>query len=231
MKMPFPAGVDRPFSSVPVYERYLAIGSIEEARSRICRMIERGDGLGIVVGPPGTGKTLLCQRIAAQFRSSHATVMLGDVRVTSRTGLLQQVLLNLGQPYQGMEESEMQRRLVECLTQGSSGGSALLLVIDEAQLLSTELLEEIRMLTNLIRDGRQLVQTILVGGPKLEDPLADPQMESLSQRIVARCYLHPMTQAESCQYIRSLLAVTGLKIDDDAIAAVHHACGVRRAWH
>ncbi len=225
MKMPFPAGVDRPFSSVPVYERYLAIGSIEEARSRICRMIERGEGLGIVVGPPGTGKTLLCQRIAAQFRSSHATVMLGDVRVTSRTGLLQQVLLNLGQSYQGMEESEMQLRLVECLTQGSSGGRSLLLVIDEAQLLSTELLEEIRMLTNLIRDGRQLVQSILVGGPKLEDPLADPQMESLSQRIVARCYLHPMTQAESSQYIRSLLAVTGLKIDDDAIAAVHHACG------
>ena len=55
MKMPFPAGVDRPFSIVPVYERYLAIGSIEEARSRICRMIEHGEGLGIVVGPPGTG--------------------------------------------------------------------------------------------------------------------------------------------------------------------------------
>jgi len=225
MKMPISAGIDRPFSSVPVYERYLAIGSIEDARGRICRMIERGEGLGIVVGPPGTGKTLLCQRIAAQFRSSHLTVMLGDIRVTSRVGMLQQVMSSLGQAHRGLDEHAMEMLLVDCLTQGPQAGRSLLLIIDEAQLLSIELLEEIRMLTNLIREGRQLVQTILVGGPKLEDPLADPQMESLSQRIIARCYLHPMNQAETCQYIRSMLAVTGLKIDDDAIASVHHACG------
>jgi len=151
-------------------------------------------------------------------------VLLGDIRITSRTGLLQQVLANLGQAHQGLDEHALEMRLVDALTQGASARS-LLLIIDEAQLLSIELLEEIRLLTNLIRDGRQLVQTILVGGPKLEDPLADPKLESLSQRIIARCYLHPMNQAETCQYIRSMLAVTGLKIDDDAIASVHHACG------
>ncbi|MGV3486081.1 MAG: hypothetical protein ACO1RT_16815, partial [Planctomycetaceae bacterium] len=61
--------------------------------------------------------------------------------------------------------------------------------------------------------------------PRLEDPLADPQLESLSQRIAARCYLHPMTLAESSQYIRSMLAATSMRVDDGAIATVHHACG------
>jgi hypothetical protein len=85
------------------------------------------------------------------------------------------------------------------------------------------------MLTNLIRDGRPLVQTILVGNPRLEDPLADPQLESLSQRIAARCYLHPMNHGETAQYVRSMLATTGLSINDDAIASVYHACaGVPR---
>src|SRR5687768_15299397 len=72
MKMPSPAGIDRPFPNVPTCDRYLAIGSIEDARSRICKMIDRCEGLGVVIGPPGTGKTLLCQRVAAQYRSTHA---------------------------------------------------------------------------------------------------------------------------------------------------------------
>lgn len=225
MKMPSPAGIDRPFPTVPASDRYLAIGSVEESRGRICRMIDRGEGLGVIIGPPGTGKTLLSQRIASQYRATHAVVMLGDIRVSSRMGLIQQVLSQLRIPHHGLDEQAMQMALVECLTKGKDGTRSLLLLIDEAQMLSLDLLDEIRMLTNLVREGRPLVQTVLVGSPRLEDPLADPQMESLTQRIAARCYLHPMTQAESSQYIRSMVASTGLRVDDDAMASVHHACG------
>lgn len=225
MKMPTSSGIDRPFPSIPVCDRYLAIGSIEDARSRICRMIDRCEGLAVVIGPPGTGKTLLCQRIASQYRSSHAIVMLGDIRVSSRMGLLQQVLFHLRIPHQGLDEQTMQMVLMESLTKSGDGTRHLLLIIDEAQMLSIDLLDEIRMLTNLIRDGRQMVQTVLVGSHKLEDPLADPQMESFSQRIVARCYLHPMTHSETSQYLRSMLVTTNLMINDDAVAAVHHASG------
>ena len=229
MKMPTATGIDRPFPGVPSCDRYLAIGSIEEARGRISRMIERSEGLAVVIGPPGTGKTLLCQRVAAQYRSTFAVVMLGDIRVSSRMGLIQQVLFHLRQPHHGMDEQAMQLMLIDCLTKGNDFARPLLLIIDEAQMLSVDLLDEIRMLTNLIRDGRPLVQTILVGNSRLEDPLADPQLESLSQRIAARCYLHPMNHGETAQYIRSMLAVTGMTIDDDAVASVHHACaGVPR---
>jgi type II secretory pathway predicted ATPase ExeA len=225
MKMPSSTGIDRPFPCVPMSDRYLAIGSIEDARSRICRMIERSEGLGVIIGPPGTGKTLLCQRIAAQYRNSHAVVMLGDIRVSSRMGLIQQVLFHLRVPHRDLDEQAMQLALVETLTKGSDGARSLLLLIDEAQMLSAELLDEIRMLTNLIRDGRPMVQTVLVGSPRMEDALADPQMESLTQRIGARCYLHPMNHAETSQYIRSMLAATGMQVSDDAIASVYHACG------
>ncbi len=223
--MPSAAGIDRPFPNFPASDRYLAIGSIEDARSRICRMIERGECLGVVVGPPGTGKTLLCQRIASQYRATHTVVMLGDIRVSSRMGLIQQVLFHLRLPHQGLDEQAMQLSLVECLTKCSDGARSLLLLVDEAQMLSLELLDELRMLSNLVRDGRPLVQTILVGNSRLEDPLADPSLESLSQRIAARCYLHPMTQTETSEYIRSMLATTGMPIVDDAVASVHHACG------
>ncbi len=229
MNMSASAAIQRAFPSLPVGEQYLAIGSIEDSRVRVCRTIDRGEGLAVVIGPPGTGKSLLCQRIAAQYRPSHAVVMLGDMRVTSRNGLVQQVLFQLRLPHQGLDEESMQLSLVQCLTDSVDGFRPLLLIIDEAQMLSSELLDEIRMLTNLIRDGRHLVQTVLVGTHRLEDPLADPQLESLVQRIAVRCYLHPMNFGDSLQYIRSLLSPTGLSIDDAAVSAVHHACcGVPR---
>ncbi len=196
---------------------------------RVCRAIDRGEGLAVVIGPPGTGKSLLCQRVAAQYRTTHAVVLLGDMRVSSRSGLVQQVLFQLRLPHQGLDEESMQLSLIQCLTDNVDGFRPLLLIIDEAQMLSLELLDEIRMLTNLIRDGRHLVQSILIGSPRLEDPLADPQLESLVQRIAVRCYLHPMNFGDSLQYIRSLLSPTGLTIDDPAVSAVHHACcGVPR---
>lgn len=216
---------NRPFPGYPLCSRYLALGPIEEARQRVCRMIDRGEALGVVMGPPGTGKTLLCQKLASLYRHSHTVVSLGDIRVSSRAGLVQQVLYHLGKPHQGTDESALHLTLVQALTQTLDTGQSLLLLIDEAQMLSAELLDEVRMMTNLVRQGRPLVQTLLVGGPRLEDTLADPQLESLVQRIASRCYLHPLTQEETAQYIRTPLAVTGLQVEDPAIASVHHASG------
>ncbi len=223
MNKPEPADMDRPFPGFPVCSRYAAIGSIEESRQRVCRMLDRGEALGVVMGPPGTGKTLLCQKIASLYRHSHAIVALGDIRVSSRLGLIQQVLFHLGKPHQGADEGSLHLALVQSLTQTVDGPRPLLLIIDEAQMLSSELLDEVRMMTNLVRHGRPVVQTLLVGGPRLEDTLADPQLESLTQRIAVRCYLHPMNHAEADRYIRSAMSVMALPVDPQAISLVHHA--------
>jgi type II secretory pathway predicted ATPase ExeA len=225
MKMPHQADVERPFPGVPVWQRYVGIGPIEEARQKLCRMINRGEAIGVVMGPPGTGKTLLCLKIASLHRQSHEVVMLGDIRVTSRMGLIQQVLFQLGQPHLGKDEDALHLSLVQTLAKSTGASRPLLLIIDEAQMLTPELLDEVRMMSNIVRDGRPMVQTLLVGGPRLEDALADPQAESLTQRIAVRCYLHPLTHGEVDQYVRTSMASLRLKVDDQAIAAVHHASG------
>ena len=225
MNKPLLADVDRPFPGVPVWQRYVGIGPIEEARQKLCRMINRGEALGVVMGPPGTGKTLLCHKIAALHRQSHEIVILGDIRVTSRMGLIQQVLFHLGQPHLGKDEDSLHLALVQTLAKSTGVSRTLLLIIDEAQMLSLELLDEVRMMSNIVRDGRPMVQTLLVGGPRLEDALADPQTESLTQRIAVRCYLHPLTHGESEQYIRTSMSSLRLAVDDQAISSVHHASG------
>jgi type II secretory pathway predicted ATPase ExeA len=225
MKMPHQADVERPFPGVPVWQRYVGIGPIEEARQKVCRMINRGEAIGVVMGPPGTGKTLLCLKIGSLHRQSHEVVMLGDIRVTSRMGLIQQVLFQLGQPHLGKDEDALHLSLVQTLAKSTGASRPLLLIIDEAQMLTPELLDEVRMMSNIVRDGRPMVQTLLVGGPRLEDALADPQAESLTQRIAVRCYLHPLTFGETDQYVRTSMSSLRLKVDDQAIAAVHHASG------
>ncbi|HBJ38809.1 MAG TPA: hypothetical protein DDZ51_29490 [Planctomycetaceae bacterium] len=225
MNKPRQAEVDRPFPGVPVWQRYVGIGPIEEARQKICRMINRGEAIGVVMGPPGTGKTLLCHKVASLHRQSHEIVMLGDIRVTSRLGLIQQVLFHLGQPHLGKDEDALHLALVQTLSKSTGASRTLLLIIDEAQMLSADLLDEVRMMSNIVRDGRPMVQTLLVGGPRLEDALADPQAESLTQRIAVRCYLHPLTHGEADQYIRTSMSSLRLAVDDSAISSVHHASG------
>ena len=215
----------RPFPALPSAARFQGIGPIEDARLRIERMIQKGEALGVVIGPPGTGKSLLSLKLAASHRQSHTIVSLGELRVSSRHGLIQQVLFHLGKPQQMLDEDSLHLALIETLRSTGDDPRTLLLIIDEAQMLGSDLLDQVRMLTNLVRDGRPWVQTVLLGGPRLDDALVDPQLESLAQRITARCYLHPFNHDETNRYIRDAAAALPITIDDQAIAAVHHASG------
>lgn len=229
MNHPALADLDRPFPGVPACDRYLPIGPIEDSRLRIRRMIDRGEALAIVMGPPGTGKSLLGQKLMLDYQSTHRGVMLGQIRLGSRAGMIRQVLAQLERPIRGADEDSLHLELIESLTTRAGGFRPLLLVVDEAQTLTSDLLEEVRMLTNLSRDGRSLVQVVLLGGPALEETLADPQLESFVQRISARCYLHPLTEAESARYVRDSLAPFGWEATDESIRATHSACaGVPR---
>ncbi len=186
-------------------------------------MISRGEALGVVMGPPGTGKTLLGQTLISLHGKTHLAVLLGETRFGTRAGLIRQLLHHLGRPSREADEDALHLTLVDRLTSDTDNPRPLLLVIDEAQALSADLLDEIRMLTNLVRCGRPLVQTVLLGGPALEDSLADPHLESFVQRIAARCYLHPLNLDETAFYIRESIKPIGIEVDEDAIRAVHFA--------
>src|SRR5690606_28136959 len=105
----------RAFPAHPRVERYFAAAAIEDARQRLGRCIDRGDGPGLVVGPTGTGKTLLLQLLATQFADRFAVACLTSTPLSSRRALLQSILFELLQPYRDHEAGEFRLALVELL--------------------------------------------------------------------------------------------------------------------
>jgi hypothetical protein len=89
---------ERPFPSHPQVDRYFPAAAIEDARRRLCRALDRGDGPGLVIGAAGMGKTLLLQALAAQFHQKFDVVLLGCARICTRRALLQAILFELGLP-------------------------------------------------------------------------------------------------------------------------------------
>ncbi len=217
----------RPFSPLPRTDQYFAGEAISAAHETLARCIERGEGVGVVIGPSGIGKTLLCQRLAEQFRDTLRTAVLAKGQLTTRRAILQAILYELQQPYRGMDEGELRLALVDYITRSEECRAGVLLVVDEAHTLSLRLLDEIRMLTDLASAGQPRVRLILAGTAALEERLANPKLESLSQRIVVRRYLEPLGRGETEQYIHAQLRAVGGQGDrifpSAACQAVHRA--------
>ncbi|MCO6459325.1 MAG: AAA family ATPase [Pirellulaceae bacterium] len=200
---------DRPFAAVPEARRYFPAATIEEARQTLLRLIERADGPGLVIGPAGTGKSLLCHVLAAHCRASYDVVLLASARLCTRRALLQNILFELNLPYREREEGELRLSLIDHLQPGPRCPNGMLLLVDEAHTLPLRLLEEIRMITNLVREGRTRVRLVLAGGPQLEERFAHPKLDSFNQRLAARCYLQPMTRQETADYVRFQIRAVG----------------------
>lgn len=218
---------ERVFPSYPQVARYFPGSSIEDARNRLGRAIERGNGPGLVVGGAGTGKSLLLQVLAAQFHEEFDVVLPACARLCTRRALLQSILFELGLPYRSRDEGELRLSLLDHLLSKDECPSGLLLLVDEAQTLPPALLDELRVLTNLVRGGAPRVRLILAGSSSLEECFTDPELESFSQRLTARCYLGPFSSQETTQFIRAQLAASRVTPEDvfatDAFAAVFEA--------
>jgi type II secretory pathway predicted ATPase ExeA len=218
---------ERPFCYAPRTDLYYPAAAIEAAYQRLSRCIDRVEGPALVIGGPGTGKSLLCQRLADLFRDRLHIALLNSAQVCTRQALLQSILFELGLPYRGLEEGELRLSLMDFLDPARSSREGLLLLVDEAHTLPLRLMEELRMITNLVRDGQPRVRLVLAGGPILEERFANPKMECFNQRIAARCYLQPLNYDETCQYVRSQIAAVGGDPDAvftaDALQAVYQA--------
>jgi type II secretory pathway predicted ATPase ExeA len=201
--------IDRPFAAIPEVDRFFPGVSIEAARKNLARCIERGEGPGLVMGPPGTGKTLLLQVLAKQFSARYQTVTLTAGHVGGRRGLLQSILHALRQPYRGLEDGELRLALVGHLIATRNDCAGVLLLVDEAHALSTRLLEELRMLTNVTSAGDACLRLVLAGGAGLEELFANPKLEVFSQRVAARCYLNAFERSETAAYVRRRLSDCG----------------------
>ena len=192
----------RPFASVPQVDQYFPANAIETARTTLARCIQHGEGAGLVVAPSGTGKTLLCLLLAEQFRRSFQIAMLTSGRLSTRRALFQAILYALGRPYRYMDEGELRLAVVEHLTAINGSQRGMLLLVDEAHALPLRLLEEIRLLSNLARNGQPLVRLVLAGAAVLEERFASPKLDSFSRRLGARCYLDAFSGSETKDYIQ-----------------------------
>lgn len=199
----------QPFASVARVDHYFPAPAIEAVRVTLARCIERGEGAGMVVGASGLGKTLLCQVLAEQFQAALRPVILSSGRLSTRRALLQAILYELGRPYRDMDEGDLRLALVDYVSFGEDCPQGILLLVDEAHTLPLRLLDELRMLTNIAAGGQPRVRLVLAGGPALEERMANPRLDSFSQRLVRRCYLEPFSRQETREYVHARLTAVG----------------------
>lgn len=217
----------RPFSAAPDAQAFVAVGPLVAAQTTIGRCIERGSGPTMIIGAAGTGKTLLCQLIADAMGQRLEVAQLSGGQLCTRRDLLQAVLYELGLPYRDMQEGELRLSLMDHLAPSPRCPNGLLLVVDEANHLPLELLEELRMITNLVRDGQSRVQLVLAGSTSLEEQFTDPKLESFNQRVAARCYLGPLNREETARYIAGQIECAGANAKNifspDSLSAIFDA--------
>ena len=214
----------RPFNATPHPDCFFPNQSAKAALNSVVSCIQRAAGTALVVGGSGIGKSLFLHVLGKHFQKSHSVVILESASLTSRRELLQSILFELGLPYRGMEEGELRLTLMDYLKPSDHCPNGLLLCVDEAHLLQVNLLEEMRMITNLVREGRPRAQLVLAGNPSIEEKISDPKLESLNQRIVVRAYLDSMSQSECRNYIQACTEYAGQLVenifDEDSIEAV-----------
>jgi type II secretory pathway predicted ATPase ExeA len=219
----------RPFTATGSVDCYFPAQSIEHARQTIQRGIERAAGPAVVIGPAGSGKTLLLRKLGSDLADRFEVALLANGRLRSVRALLQNILFELQLPFRGLSEGELRLTLLDHLNPDDQDHSGLLLCIDEAQAMPSRLLDELRMLTNLVRGGQPRVRLVLAGDLRLEERLANPRLASFQQRIAARCYLQPLSLAETKGFVRHQLARTGVQsdklLDDAALSEVHQITG------
>lgn len=214
----------RPFSATPVADAYYPVKAIETARQTIVRSIERATGPAVVLGPSGTGKSLLLAKLATEFQGRFDIVQLTGGRLRSVRALLQNILFEMKLPFREMAEGELRLTLLDHLEPTECASQGLLLLVDEAHVLPTKLLDELRMITNLVRGGQPRVRLVLAGDVRLEERLANPRLASFQQRLAARCYLHAFTKEETAGHVKQQLANSGTKAElfnDESLKALH----------
>ncbi|MBA3058658.1 MAG: AAA family ATPase [Gammaproteobacteria bacterium] len=196
-----------------------------------------GGGFVLLTGDIGTGKTTICRCFLEQIPAGCQVAYIFNPKL-SVTELLQSICeefhITLAAGASGAPSGkDYIDALNAFLLQRHASGQSSVLIIDEAQNLQAEVLEQLRLLTNLETNERKLLQIVLIGQPELRTLLARPELEQLAQRVIARFHLDALSAAESNQYIAHRLAVAGhsgaLPFDRPALQRIHRlARGVPR---
>lgn len=216
---------EKPFSNTPD-PRYLYLSPAhEEAMTRLLYAVTETRGGVLLTGDYGCGKTLLTRVLLAELDPSRFEVALITHPNLSPDEILRELMYQFGAPWSAGGKSALLRSFASFLLACDARGRGVVVVVDEAQLVTSRLsLEELRLLLNLQKDDRFLLTLVLSGQPELRGVV--DSVPQFKQRLTLRCHIGPLDEKESAQYILHRLRMAGARrpvFSRDALAAVHTA--------
>ena len=216
---------ESPFNVNPDPRYLFMTKQIQESLAGLTYGIQNKKGFILLTGEVGTGKTTLLNRLLDWLRGQRvATAYIFNSKLEVNH-LFDFMMADFEIPCESHEKSQVLLRLNQWLLERYRAGETAVLIVDEAQNLSLDVLEEIRLLTNLETSTEKLLQIVLTGQPELEEKLKLPQLRQLRQRITLRCRTTPLSLDETFGYIGERLRIAGASgepiFSKEAIQTVH----------
>jgi general secretion pathway protein A len=224
---------DNPFNVNPDPRYLFLTKEVEEALSGLTYGIETRKGFITLTGEVGTGKTTLLNRLLDGLRQRRTkTAFLFNSRINTHQ-LFDFVLAEFEIPCAVPSKSHQLMKLNQWLLERYKAGETAVLIIDEAQNLTTPVLEEIRLLTNLETSSEKLLQIVLSGQSELEAKLKLPELRQLRQRIMLRCRTTPLTKQQTQDYVAERLRIAGANgepiFSPESVESIHsYSFGIPR---
>ncbi|MCC7292370.1 MAG: AAA family ATPase [Phycisphaerales bacterium] len=220
---------EAPFNNTPTPRFFFSTPEHDEALACLIYVVRESKGLALLTGEAGTGKTLVSRMLVAHFGGS-ATFAAIHQGCTSPADLLEAICAEFGVEVEpGSGRGTLVKALQDFLVTEFAANRSVVLVVDEAQNLSVECFEQIRMIGNLDAEDAKLLHVILLGQPELHSVIRSPRLRQLRQRVFRGFHLKALTLRQTADYIRHRLKVAGATredlFDDDAIRAIHTFSG------
>ncbi|OPY81655.1 MAG: putative general secretion pathway protein A [Syntrophorhabdus sp. PtaU1.Bin153] len=202
---------ETPFSIAPDPHYFYISEAHREALAHLMYGINSDGGFVLLTGEVGTGKTTVCRCLIEQMPEDCEVAFILNPKLSS-VELLASICDEFGIAYPEGRETvkDLVARIYDFLLRTNESGKKAVLIIEEAQNLDVEVLEQIRLLTNLETSKRKLLQIIMLGQPELQKTLKKPELSQLSQRITARYHIGPLAKHELSAYVNHRLSVAGL---------------------
>ena len=179
-----------------------------EAFNHLLYGIRERKGFVQLTGEVGAGKTTLCRALLEQLDDHFSTALILNP-VLNADELMRAIATEYGLNVKGLDRMETIAAISDFLLKQTLAGKETVLIVDEAQNLTEDLLEQVRLISNIETDDRKLLQIVLLGQPELRDRLNSHKLRQLRQRITVRYHLKPLTRNEVGQYIHHRLALAG----------------------
>ncbi len=217
-----------PFSVTPDPKFLYPTHQHSTALNHLLFGIRQRKGFVLLTGEVGAGKTTLCRKLLNCLGGDYYTALIFNPMLTA-TQLLQSIIAEFGIAERYRDRLSCISRLNSFLLKVNDAGRDAVLIIDEAQDMSAELLETVRLLSNLETDSRKLLQIVLVGQPELRRKINSQALRQLAQRITVRYHLVPMSRSETAGYLNHRLAIAGgageVRFDEEAIDEIYNYSG------